>query len=95
MIIPTARNTKTITDLREKAVELLEETRKGGPTFIFSHSKPKAVMLSIEEYSNMMEMLEDYFDSLRAKELEENPEKGGISLEALIKKYKLRGISTY
>ena len=87
MIIPTIKNTKTITDLREKAVELLEQTKKSGPTFIFHRSKPKAVMLSIEEYSNMMEMLEDYFDSLKAKELEENPQKGGITLETLIKKY--------
>lgn len=87
MIIPTAKNTKTITDLREKAVELLAQIKSSGPTFIFHRSKPKAVMLSIEEYSNMMEMLEDYFDSLKAQELEENPEKGGITLEALIKKY--------
>jgi len=87
MIIPTAENTKTITDLREKAVELLEQIKSSGPTFIFHHSKPKAVMLSIEEYSNIMEMMEDYFDSLKAKELEESPEKGGITLAALIKKY--------
>lgn len=89
MIIPTDKNTKTITDLREKAVELLEQTKKSGPTFIFHRSKPKAVMLSIEEYSTLMEMLEDYFDSLKAQELEENPEKGGISLEQLAKKYNL------
>ena len=89
MIIPTAKNTKTITDIREKAIELLEDTKKSGPTFIFHHSKPKAVMLSIEEYSNMMEMLEDYFDSLKGKELEENPQKGGIALEQLAKKYRL------
>lgn len=89
MIIPTAKNTKTITDLREKALELLEQTKKLGPTFIFHHSKPKAVMLSIEEYSNMIAMLEDYFDSLKAKELEENPQRGGISLDQLIKKYNL------
>lgn len=89
MIMPTSKNTKTITDLREKAVELLEQTKKSGPTFIFHHSKPKAVMLSIDEYSNMMEMLEDYFDSLTAKELEENPQKGGTSLEQLSKKYNL------
>ena len=87
MIIPTDKNTKTVTDLRENSIALLEQISKSCPTFIFQHSKPKAVMLSIEEYSNMMEMLEDYFDSLKAQELEENPEKGGISLGDLIKKY--------
>ena len=89
MIIPTGKNTKTITDLRENALEMLKQAKRIGPTFILHRSKPKAVMLSIEEYSNMMEMLEDYFDSLKAKELEDHPEKGGISLDQLIKKYDL------
>ncbi len=89
MIIPTVKNTKTVTDLRERAVEMLNQTKKLGPTFILHRSKPKAVMLSIEEYSNMMEMLEDYFDSIKAKTLEEEDEKGGIGLDQLIKKYNL------
>ncbi len=89
MLLPTDKNTKTITDLREKTVELLEDIDKIGPTFIFHHSKPKAVMLSIEEYANLMDALEDYQDSLIAKQLEENPEKGGINLKQLVKKYQL------
>lgn len=89
MILPTTKNTKTITDLREKALEMLEQAEKGGPTFIFHRSKPKAVMLSIEEYSNLMEMVEDYFDAVKAKELEEESLEGGISLDQLIKKYHL------
>lgn len=90
MVIPTAKNTKTVTDLREKAVEMLQQAKRVGPTFILYRSKPKAVMLSIEEYSNMMEMLEDYFDAIKAKELEEEGVKSGISLDALIKKYNLK-----
>lgn len=89
MIIPTAKNTKTVTDLRERAVEMLNQTKKLGPTFILHRSKPKAVMLSIEEYSNMMEMLEDYFDAIKARALEEEGEKSGIGLDQLIKKYNL------
>ena len=89
MYIPTAENTKTITDLREKAVELLAQIKRSGPAFIFHHSEPKAVMLSIEEYANLMEMLEDHFDTIKAGELEENPQKGGISLKGLTKKYRL------
>ena len=83
------QNTKTITDLRENTVGILEQTKKTGPTFIFHRSRPKAVMLSIEEYANLIEMLEDYMDSLKAQELEENPKKGGIKLEELIRKYRL------
>lgn len=89
MIIPTAQNTKTITDLREKALELLKQVGKSGPTFILHRSKPKAVMLSIDEYVNLLEMLEDYMDSDKAKELEENPETGGFTLEEMAKKYKI------
>lgn len=89
MLLPTNKNTKTITDLREKAVELLDQIDKIGPTFIFHHSKPKAVMLSMKEYANLMDSLEDYKDSLVAKDLEKNPEKGGINLDQLAKKYQL------
>lgn len=89
MIIPTAQNIRTITDLREKALEMLEQTKKVGPTFIFHRSKPRAVMLSIDEYANILEMLEDYMDSSKAKELEENPETGGLTLEEMAKKYKI------
>lgn len=90
MIIPTTKNTKTITDLREKALELLEQTKKGGPTFIFHRSKPMAVMLSLDEYENLLETLEDYQDHVLAKELEESPEQGGVSLRELAKKHKLQ-----
>lgn len=70
MIIPTEKNIKTVTDLREKTLELLRQTKSGGPTIIFHHSKPMAVMLSIDEYTNMAEMLEDYLDIQEAKERE-------------------------
>ncbi len=89
MIIPTVQNTRTITDLREKALELLHQVNKSGPTFIFHRSKPKAVMLSIDEYAFLLEMLEDYLDSSKAKELEENPETGGLTLKEMAKKYQL------
>lgn len=89
MIIPTEKNIKTVTDLREKTLELLRQTKVSGPTIIFHHSKPMAVMLSIDEYSNMAEMLEDYLDVQEAKEFEENPQKGGISLKKLAQKYQI------
>lgn len=89
MIIPTEKNIKTVTDLRERTLELLRQTKVSGPTIIFHHSKPMAIMLSIDEYSNMTEMLEDYLDIQEAKDLEENPQKGGLSLKQLAKKYGL------
>ncbi len=90
MLIPTKENTKTITDLRERALELLDQVQKSGPTYIFHHSQPKAVMLSMEEYTNLLDTLEDYLDSIRAQELEANPESGGKSLSELAKTYHLK-----
>lgn len=89
MLIPTTKNTKTITDLREKALQILNQLKKEGPTYIFHRSRPKAVMLSVEEYATLLETLEDYLDIITAKSLEERPEKGGISLEELARKYHL------
>ena len=89
MLMPTTQNTKTVTDLRERAVELLSQLKKGGPTYIFLHNKPKAVMLSMEEYQELLETLEDYTDALSAKEIEANPEKGGKTISQLAKKYNL------
>ena len=87
MIIPNEKNIKTVTDLRERTLELLRQTKISGPTIIFHHSKPMAIMLSLDEYSNMTEMLEDYMDIQEAKDLEDNPQKGGINLKKLAKKY--------
>lgn len=89
-MILNAQNTKSVTDLREKAIQLLNQLKKGGPTFIMHRNKPKAVMLSIDEYANLLGMVEDYFDAQLAKELEGNPEKSGITLEELSKKYNLK-----
>lgn len=71
MMIPTVANVKTITDMRERTLKLLEEVKKGrGPFYIFHRSKPKAVLINIDEYQKIHDLLEDYFDSLRAKNYE-------------------------
>lgn len=71
MIIPTSQNTKTISDLREKPVEILKRLRSAyGPLYIFYRSKPNAVMLNLLEYQKLLDIAEDYFDSLKAEEYE-------------------------
>ena len=70
-MIPTAKNVRTITDMRERALRLLREVKEvKGPLFIFHRSQPKAVLLGIEEYEKMRDWVEDYFDSLKAQEYE-------------------------
>ncbi len=89
MLIPTDKNTKTITDLRERTLQLLSQVQKDGLAYIFHHSKPRAVILSMDEYAGMLDTLEDHLDTIKARQLEENPEVGGIGLGELAKKYKL------
>ncbi|KKQ43014.1 MAG: hypothetical protein US60_C0009G0017 [Microgenomates group bacterium GW2011_GWC1_37_8] len=72
MIIPSADDIKTITDLREDTVALLDRIQKRStPTIIMHHNSPKAIMLSVKEYNSLLERLEDYEDALDARELEQ------------------------
>jgi len=70
-MIPTARNIKTISDMRENAKKLLEETKDSyGPLFILYRSKPQAVLISLDEYQKLADFAEDYKDSLKAQGFE-------------------------
>lgn len=76
-MIPTSQNVKTITDMREKALELLEQVEKSTePVFVFHRSKPKAVIMSIGEFSRLNEQIEDLEDSITARKLEGRVSKG-------------------
>ena len=89
-MIPSPYNIKTITDMRERALELLnqvEESRE--PVFLFHRSKPKAVVLSLKEFKEMTELIEALEDSLLAKKLEKRVGRGRyFSLKAIEKKVK-------
>ncbi len=87
MLIPTSKNVKTITDMRENALGLLKGIKKYGITYIFHRSEPKAVMMGIEEFSRIQELLEDYFDGMEAKKLEKEPIGKLIPQEDIIKEY--------
>ena len=87
MLIPTLKNVKTITDMREDALGLLEQVKKNGVTYIFHRSEPKAVMLDIDEFVKMQELIEDYFDSQEAIKLEKEPVGKLIPIEDIMKEY--------
>ena len=88
-MIPTVQNTKTITDMREKALELLDQAeRTAEPVFVFHHSKPKAVIMSIEEFSKLKDLIEDLEDSILARRLEKKVGKGKyFSLDEIKKRH--------
>lgn len=87
MLIPTVKNTKTITDLREDALGVLESASSQGLIYVMYRSQPKAVLLDIDEFYSLQEMLEDYLDIVDAKKLTKEPRGKGISLTELKKQY--------
>ena len=52
------------------------------PLYIFYRSQPKAVLLAIEQYKKLRDLLEDYFDSLKVQEYEKSA-KGKIAWDEL------------
>jgi len=87
MLIPTSQNVKTITDMREDALNLLAEVDEKGLAYIFHRSEPKAVILSIKDFIFLQEALENLQDFKDAKSLAEEKRGGGIFLKTVAKKY--------
>lgn len=87
MLIPTPENTKNVTEVREKTIQLLKDVKRLGVIYIMQRSDPKAVLLSIDEFKHMQGLLEDYLDELDAKELARQPRGRGIPLSTILKKY--------
>ncbi|KKQ51676.1 MAG: hypothetical protein UT19_C0012G0022 [Candidatus Woesebacteria bacterium GW2011_GWB1_39_10b] len=75
-MMPTANDLKTVTDMREDAIGLLNAVnKKKNPIVIMHRNSPQAVMLSVEEYNKLIEMVDDYMDELIAMDLEKEPYK--------------------
>ena len=87
MLLPTRQNTKTITDLREDALGVLSDVDTLGMVYLFQHSDPRAVVLSMKEFAKLCELLEDRADEKEAAELSLEDRGSGIPLAAIAKKY--------
>jgi len=87
MLIPTDQNVKTITDMREDALGLLDSVDKRGLAYIFHRSKPRAVLLKIDEFVSLQEALEDFEDIGIVKKLEKEKRGKGIPLEEVVSEY--------
>lgn len=87
MFIPTPKNTRTITDLRERAIQTIKQVNKEGLVYVLYKSKPKAVIIDLEEFVSMQERLEDYKDYLDAKEVLKKPRGKLTSIEDVMKMY--------
>lgn len=73
--------------MRENALKLLGYVKEEGVAYIFHRSKPKAVIMDIDEFVKIQELLEDYFDEQEAIKLEKEPRGKGIPIEEIIKNY--------
>lgn len=87
MLIPTTQNVKTITDMREDALGLLNMVQKDGMAYIFHRSQPMAVLLNLEEFVALQSAMEDLEDYKDVQELKREPRGKLIPLEDAIKEY--------
>lgn len=83
MLIPTKQNVKTVTDMRQDALGLINGVQDAGPFYLMHKSTPKAVMLSIDDYTNLFERYWDSLDALEALELAKEPKGKGYTLKQI------------
>lgn len=65
----TQHNISSISDLRFKTKEVLKKAQKS-PIYLFSHNTPQGVLLSYDNYQELLSILEDHYDSIKAQEYE-------------------------
>jgi len=71
-----------VTDLRQKITSVLKELEESGqPLYITQYGRPKAVLLSYQDYEALIRELEDLEDSLSIYEGKDEPTK---SLEEVL-----------
>jgi len=87
MLIPTTKNVKTITDMREDALGLLNFVQKDGMAYIFHRSQPKAVLLSIKYFLALQNAAEELEDIKDVEKLKKEPRDKGIPLKDILLKY--------
>lgn len=87
MLLPTRQNIKNITDLREDPLGVLSDVDTLGFVYLFQHSDPRAVMLSLREFARLRELAEDRMDEQDAAELSQEDRGVGIPLKNIVKKH--------
>lgn len=87
MFIPTKKNTRSVTELRENAIGVLRDASDQGYIYVTHHSKPQAVLIDIDEFASIHERLEDLQDEIDAAKLAQTPIGKLYSLEEVMKDY--------
>ena len=72
----------TVSEMKSGLATLIAQLQAhGAPIYVTLHGKPKAVLVSYQEYEALLEKLDDLEDLLAMKEALESPEEEAMSLE--------------
>ena len=89
-LIPSAKNVKSITDLRENANKMIENVQTDGQYYIFYRNKPKAIFMSLDKYNDLLHSIEELQDlvSIKALDKKKIEKKDFMTLEEFEKSIK-------
>lgn len=59
---------KSITDLRANPLLISQMASDTGPVYILNRNKPVSILMGVEEYENMLDLLSDAKDAVEIKE---------------------------
>ncbi len=72
----------TVSELKANLATIMADLDAlGVPFYVTQHGKPKAVLVSYQEYEALLEKLDDLEDVLAMKEAMESPEEESITLD--------------
>ena len=83
MVIPTKKNVRTVTDMRQNTLGLINQVQTSSPVYVMYKSTPKAVLLSIEDYLDMHEKYCDFLDAVETAKLASEPKGKGYTLKQI------------
>jgi prevent-host-death family protein len=85
------KNIATVTDLRERTIEVLEEVKKSEePVVVFKRNKPQAVIINIKKFDEILDRLEDLYDNYLADKVAKEPVKKKIPIEEVAKEWGIK-----
>lgn len=72
----------TVTELKSRLAGVVAElTREAGPVYVTQHGKPRAVLVSYEEFEALKDKLDDLEDALAMTQSLASPEAEAVDLE--------------
>jgi len=77
MYLLTKKNIATVTDLRTRTIQLLKEVEKSGAKYVFQRSDPKAVLMSMERFEELM-LIKEQVEALSSKNYKEKIKRARI-----------------